>query len=64
MLVTTWRDDALWKLRNRPKFLSLKKISDDTGIPYEWLKKFIRVGSIEDPSVNTVQTLLEYLNNV
>ena len=32
----------------------------DTGIPFHWLKKFIR-GEFQNPSVNRVQFLYEHL---
>lgn len=40
---------------------SLYQISQATGLPFYWLKKF-REGGIKDPSVNRIQELYEKLS--
>lgn len=40
---------------------TLINISDKTEIPFYWLRKFLG-GEINDPSVNRVQRLYEYLS--
>ena len=37
---------------------NLKKIHEETGLPYDWLRKLT---STENPSVNRVQRLYEHL---
>lgn len=52
--------ETLRLLKNRGK-KTLPEIHDETGIPFYWLRKFIG-GEIDDPSVNRVQILYEYLS--
>lgn len=40
---------------------TLPEISVDTGLPFYWLRKFASE-EIDDPSVNKVQVLYEYLS--
>ncbi len=40
---------------------TLPEISSGTGIPFYWLRKFIS-GEIDNPSVNRIQKLWEYLS--
>lgn len=40
---------------------TLPQLYADTGIPFYWLRKFIQ-GEIQNPSVNRVQFLYEYLS--
>jgi hypothetical protein len=47
-------------LKARSKEQTLPVISDATGIPFYWLRKFIGL-EVSDPSVNRVQKLYEYL---
>jgi len=54
------RDKALELLQNRSVKLTLRKISQDTGLPEGWLSMFNR-GKIDNPSYNYLQTLYEYL---
>lgn len=51
--------ETLDLLQNRNE--SLPSISKNTGIPFFWLRKF-KYGEIDDPSVNRVQKLWEYLS--
>lgn len=55
------RDRTLDLVRNRPVHLTLKKISEDTGLPLGWLKMFAQA-KIDDPSCNRVETLYEHLS--
>lgn len=41
--------------------MSLRDISNMTGLGYEWLRKF-KADLIPDPSVNKVQVLHDFLN--
>lgn len=41
--------------------LTLPEVYKETNLPYYWLKKFSS-GEINDPSVNRVQALYEYLS--
>lgn len=41
--------------------ISLPKVAQDTGLPYDWLLK-LKNGHIPNPSVNKVQTVYEYLS--
>lgn len=58
---TSLRDKTLKLLHNRDKEITFRKIQNDTGIKYDWLNKFAQ-GLIDDPSVNLIQTLHNYLN--
>ncbi len=40
---------------------TLVNISTETGIPFYWLRKFLG-GEVDNPSVNRVQRLYEYLS--
>lgn len=55
------RDKVLELLRERPRSMTYKKIAEDTDIPEGWLKVFAG-GNIDDPSVNRVETLYNYLS--
>lgn len=57
---TTLRDETLRLLADRPARITFKRISKDTGLPESWLSMFGN-GSINDPSVNRIETLYEYL---
>lgn len=59
--ITTFRDKTLDLLQNRSVKLPFKKISEDTGIGKRWLEMFAK-NEIPNPSVNTIQTLYEYLS--
>lgn len=39
----------------------LLEVYDETGIPFYWLRKF-RYGEYQNPGVNRVQRLYEYLS--
>lgn len=58
---TTLRDRTLSLLQDRPARVSLKLISEETGLPESWLSMFGQ-GNIDDPSVNRIETLYEYLS--
>lgn len=55
------RDKVLDLLANRPREQTLKGIAEATGLPEAWLKVFAQ-GRIQDPSVNRVETLYNYLS--
>jgi hypothetical protein len=57
------KDKTLHLLKNRPRTLTLAQIEDDTGIGEAWLKRFSSERSIQDPSVNTIETLYNYLSD-
>lgn len=40
---------------------TLRIVGHATGIPYYWLKK-LSAGEIDDPSVNRIQQLFEFLS--
>jgi hypothetical protein len=48
-------------LRDRPRHVTLRKISDDTGLSYPFLAH-MSVNAMDDPGVNKIQTLYEYLS--
>lgn len=54
------RDKTLDLLKDRPRAKTLKVVSTDTGIGLPWLNLFLQ-NKIQNPSVNTVQSLYEYL---
>jgi hypothetical protein len=49
-------------LRNRPRTLTLLKISEDIGVKVSWLTDLSRVDPPE-PGVNACVALYEYLTN-
>ena len=49
-------------IQTRSVRLTLRKISEDTGLSESWLEGF-HEGRIQNPSVNRVQKLYEYLTN-
>lgn len=54
-------DVTLYLIRNRSVKETLQKIADETKLPLGWLKSFSR-GKCNEPSVNRVQVLYEYLS--
>ena len=48
-------------LASRPKHLSLRKLAEETGINYNWLRNFSEKRR-PDPSVNTVEKLYVHLS--
>lgn len=50
-------------LRNRPVWLTLYAISQDTGLGVAWLKAYSRDATL-NPSVNRVETLRRYLEGI
>lgn len=60
MITTELRDSTILLMKNRPVWLTLKIIEEETTIPEGWLKMFAQ-GKISDPSVNRVETLKNYL---
>jgi hypothetical protein len=48
-------------LAERSRSVTLRAISEETGLPEPWLKLVSR-DQIADPSVNRVETLYAYLN--
>ena len=47
-------------LQSRPKALTIRKISKDTGLGEEWIKSVLYELS-RDPGVNKIQALYAYL---
>ena len=62
MITTELRDTTISLLQNRPVWMTLKLIAEETTIPEGWLKMFCQE-KISDPSVNRVETLKNYLEN-
>ena len=60
--MTTLYEKTLNLFKNRPVWQTHKLIENETGIGRAWLKKF-SYGEIENPSVNKIQTLYEYLTD-
>lgn len=56
-------NDVINFLCNRNVRLTLKKISDDTGVPTSWLSMFSR-GEIIEPGYVRFATLRDYLANL
>lgn len=50
-------------MKNRPAWLKYKEISDNTGLHKEWLRLFNN-GGIENPGIQSVQKLNDYLKGV
>ena len=48
-------------LKERSRSVTLKNISEATGLPEPWLKTFAQE-KVADPSVNRVEILYAYLN--
>lgn len=51
------RTCALLSATDKP----LPEVARDTGLPVSWLKK-LKYGKIDDPSVNRIQRLYEFLS--
>lgn len=62
MITTDLRDRTIELLKNRPVWMTLGIISIETTIPEGWLKSLSQ-NKIEDPSVNRIETLKNYLEN-
>lgn len=58
LLATT---HSLLRIALEQKGATIISIYNDTGIPYYWLKKF-SAGEFQNPSVNRIQKLYEYLS--
>ena len=61
-LATSWRDQPLELLRDRPRDLTYRTISNDTGLPETWILGFA-IGRSDNPGVVYVETLFNYLSN-
>lgn len=59
---TTWRDETLRLLQNRPASLTLVEVSKLTGIPLPTIRLFAR-GKVKDPSVNFVEAINAFMKN-
>jgi hypothetical protein len=57
---TKWQDETRKLLLNRPATLSYKTIADSIGVTEAWVKLFA-IGRTENPGVNTVEALNNYL---
>lgn len=57
----TFLEKTLYLLQNRPRSQTYNEISTMTNIGESWLRMFGR-GEIQDPSVNKIQTLYEFLS--
>lgn len=60
---TEMRDKTLVLLRNRPEWMTFSKIAGETGLAVSWLSAF-RNGKIENPGVNFIETLYNYLTTM
>lgn len=60
--ITTYRDAVRTALANRPRTLTYKKIETKIGISEGWLRSFAR-GEINNPGVNTIELLDNFLNS-
>ena len=58
---TSLRDRTLELLRDRNKLVTFRTIQNETKIKEDWLAKFSQ-GLIDNPSVNKIQTLYNYLS--
>lgn len=58
---TSLRDKTLKMLKERDSSFTFRVIQKETGIKEDWLNKFAQ-GLIDDPSVNKIQTLYNYLS--
>lgn len=59
-LKTRLRDKTRQLLKNRPATVDYRDIEEATGLKQSWLKAFACKG-IENPDVNKIETLYEYL---
>jgi len=59
---TSWRDTTRNLLNKRPASLKIEQIAKDLGVSSAWLRMFAR-GEIDNPGVNTIQSLNAYLKN-
>jgi hypothetical protein len=60
---TNWRNKVTELLRNRPLPITLEKIEEDTKIDKAWLKLLSR-GAIDNPGINRMETLYNYLISI
>ena len=60
MLSKNLHAETIRLLRGRPKSLTLRQIAEDTELGEEWIKSVLHEKT-EDPGVNKIQKLYEYL---
>ena len=63
MQTENWHEETIKLLKACPREISLAHIALETGLHPNWLSEFNR-GTIEDPGVNKVQKLHDYLVKV
>ena len=51
------------RLKKRPRDLTLQKISADTGLTWEWLKRF-HAGTYANPNTRLLDILEPYLDSL
>jgi hypothetical protein len=57
---TKWQDETRHLLQNRPVTVTYKMIADAIGVTEAWVKLFA-IGRTENPGVNTVEAMNNYL---
>lgn len=60
MACVNLNDYVLNRLRDRPRYLTLRTIAEQTELKLDWLEMYSR-GKIKDPSVNRVEKLYIFL---
>lgn len=53
-------EETVDRLKERPRSMSFKKISESTGLSKDWLAKLSR-GNWNDPGIKKIATLHDYL---
>ena len=61
-LDTIEKERVIARLRNRPVWLEMKEVAEETGIGIEWLWALIK-GKIADPGVCRVTTINQFLDS-
>jgi hypothetical protein len=59
---TKWQDETRYLLQNRPVTVTYKMIADAIGVTEAWVKLFA-IGRTENPGVNTVEAMNNYLKS-
>lgn len=57
---TTWQDETRELLNGRSVKITYKMIADAIGVTEGWVKLFA-IGKTENPGINTVEALYNYL---
>lgn len=59
---TKWQDETRTLLQNRPVTITYKMIAEAIGVTEAWVKLFA-IGRTENPGVNTVEAMNNYLKS-